>query len=112
MIKPSAIFYWIHHEAPPWLNLILTAGTHTFITFCFALIGWADRAAFAYIFKEGGPLVPVAFAPGGWAGKLEKLKKTYTPSKAQAEHGWTMFWVAADSAADVLGPITIWWLMT
>jgi len=101
------IWYWVHNESPPLANLILTAGTHCVITFACGLLGWADRAAFAYIFKEGGPLVTAVFQKD----RLAYLKRKYTPSPQQVQRGWTTAWVVADSVADVLGPCLVWFFM-
>jgi hypothetical protein len=102
------LFAWVDTKAPPWLNLLITAGTHTAITAVFGLVGWADRAAFAYIFKEAGPLVRIVGR--GVLGKGWNFRQ-YQPNKAQRERGWTTFWVVADSFADVAGPVAVWLLM-
>lgn len=90
---------WVDNKAPPWLNLIITAGFHTAFTFAAGQFGLSAHAAFGYGMKEGGPFL----------GKVVTgtLRDAYLPTHLQAQRGWTRGWVIADSIADVAGPVGV-----
>ena len=90
---------WVDNEAPPWLNLVITAGFHSLFTLIAGRFGLSAYAAFGYGMKEGGPFLGYALTG--------RLKKGYQPTERQARRGWTRGWVIADSICDVAGPVGI-----
>jgi hypothetical protein len=90
---------WVDNEAPPWLNLIITAGFHTAFTLATGQFGLSGYAAFGYGMKEGGPFLGNVVTG--------KLGSAYQPTDRQARRGWTRRWVIADSIADVAGPVLV-----
>lgn len=81
--------YWIDHKAPPWLNLILTAGFHSALTAAAGYFGFSAHMAVAYTMKEAGPFLTAKATGAQWP-----------PERP----GWSKGWVIADSVADMLGP--------
>lgn len=90
------ILDWVDNKAPPWLNLIITAGFHGLHTLAWQLaFGWGFFCAlFLYTFKEGVPFLRWAF------GGFKPDESPYKPGPG----GWTTFWRVADSVADVALP--------
>lgn len=101
---------WIHFRSPPWVNLPLTAGFHTTVTFLAGFFGMAPHLLVTYYVLEGRRPVNRAFALGSIRSSL---REWLTPSDTQRSAGWTRGWLLADHVADVVGPTLAalyWWL--
>lgn len=86
-------------EAPPWLNVLITAGFHTAHCAVWQLtLGWGVWCAlFLYTFREIGPYF-------SWLIRGRRGKPPYEPSAFQVDRGWTRAWVVVDQVADAAGP--------
>lgn len=100
--KLAGFFYWLDYKSPPLVNIILTAGFHTALTFVAGRYGLSGEVMCGYIMKEGGPLGVAAFT-----GTVREKYKTFKPTPEQKKLGWKERWVLADSIADVAGPVLV-----